>query len=92
MFNPLNYELKINANIQRVTEKEAQLISYFFNNKNQLIKRDDLLNSVWGNDDFFSGRSMDVFISRLRKYFKDDPAISIESARGVGLTFKISEA
>lgn len=91
VFNPTNYQLQLEDAIQRLTEKEAQLISYLFKNKNQLVKRDDLLNHVWGSDDFFSGRSMDVFISRLRKYFKEDQAISIESARGVGLTFKINE-
>ena len=89
VFNSQNYQLKIDENIQRLTEKEAQLIAYFFENKNQMIKRDDLLTAIWGSDDFFSGRSMDVFISRLRKYFKQDSNISIESARGVGLTFKI---
>ena len=89
VFDSQNYQLKINNNIQRLTEREAQLISYFFENKNQMIKRDDLLTAVWGSDDFFSGRSMDVFISKLRKYFKQDNNISIESARGVGLTFKI---
>ena len=89
VFNSQNYQLKIDESIQRLTEKEAQLITYFFENKNQMIKRDDLLIAIWGSDDFFSGRSMDVFISRLRKYFKQDNNISIESARGVGLTFKI---
>lgn len=89
VFNAQNHQLKIDENIQRLTEKEAQLITYFFENKNQMIKRDALLTAVWGSDDFFSGRSMDVFISRLRKYFRQDSNISIESARGVGLTFKI---
>ena len=89
VFDAQNYQLKLDNDIQRLTEKEAQLIEYFFNNKNQMIKRDDLLTAVWGSDDFFSGRSMDVFISRLRKYFKNDSNIKIESARGVGLTFKI---
>ena len=89
VFDSQNYQLKIDTHIQKLTEKETQLIAYFFNNKNQMIKRDDLLTAVWGSDDFFSGRSMDVFISRLRKYFKQDSNIAIESARGVGLTFKI---
>lgn len=91
VFNPVNYQLIFNNNTQRLTEKEAQLIAYFFENKNQMVKRDDLLTAVWGTDDFFSGRSMDVFISRLRKYFKKDNNISIESSRGVGLTFKIKK-
>jgi DNA-binding response OmpR family regulator len=87
IFYPQNYQLRLNDIVQKLTDKEAQLINYFFEHKNQLVKRDDLLNDVWGSDDFFSGRSMDVFISRLRKYFKDDPQIAIESTRGVGLTF-----
>ncbi|GEQ86751.1 DNA-binding response regulator [Patiriisocius marinistellae] len=88
-FDPVNHSLKLNETVQRITDKEAQLIQYLYSNKNELIKRDDLLINVWGNDDFFSGRSMDVFISRLRKYFKEDPNIAIKSTRGVGLTFKV---
>ena len=89
VFDTVNYQLKFNGETQRITEKEAQLIQYFYDNKNQMIKREDVLENVWGSDDFFSGRSMDVFISRLRKYFKQDANITIESTRGVGLTFKI---
>jgi len=75
---------------KQLTQKEGELILYLFNHKNQLLKREDILQSVWENDDFFSGRSMDVFISRLRKYFKQDPSISIESIRNIGLEFKVS--
>jgi len=89
VFDTVNYQLKFNGEIQRITEKEAQLIQFFYDHKNQLIKREDVLETVWGSDDFFSGRSMDVFLSRLRKYFKEDPNIAIESTRGVGLTFKV---
>lgn len=88
-FNPKKLTLKIKEHTQRLTEKEAQLIQFLYARKNQLLKRDEILNAVWNTDDFFSGRSMDVFISRLRKYFKEDTAIKIESIRGVGLEFKI---
>jgi len=88
-FNAHRCELLIGDNKQQLTEKEAQLITYLFQHKNSLLKRDAILKAVWHNDDFFSGRSMDVFISRLRKYFKEDPKISIESIRGVGLEFKV---
>lgn len=88
-FDPVNHQLILKDTVQRITDKEAQLIQYLYSAKNELVKRDDLLINVWGNDDFFSGRSMDVFISRLRKYFKDDSNIAIESTRGVGLTFKV---
>lgn len=84
-----NYRLLRKDKIQKITEKEAALISYFFQNKNQLLKREQILNSIWENDDFFSGRSMDVFISRIRKHFKADSRIRIESTRGIGLTFYI---
>jgi len=86
----VNYTLKHDDTIQRLTEKEALLIEYLNNNKNRLVKRDDILKEVWGNDDFFSGRSMDVFISRLRKYFKNDTNIAINSIRGIGLEFNIN--
>ena len=75
---------------QRVTEKESILIQFLYQHKDQLVKREEILNTVWGNDDFFSGRSMDVFISRLRKYFSEDACVKIESIRGVGLEFKIT--
>ncbi|PXY39813.1 DNA-binding response regulator [Flavobacterium cheongpyeongense] len=77
--------------VQQLTEKEAALIEYLYLNHNQLLKRDQILMSVWKKDDYFSGRSMDVFISRLRKYFNSDPKISIESVRNIGLEFKIEK-
>lgn len=88
-FNAQNHTLTLGETVQSLTEKEALLIQYFFENKNQLLRREDILTEIWENDDFFSGRSMDVFISRLRKYFKEDSDISIASTRGVGLTFKL---
>ncbi|MBS7254894.1 response regulator transcription factor [Flavobacterium branchiicola] len=77
--------------VQQLTEKEATLIEYLYLNHNQLLKRDQILMSVWKKDDYFSGRSMDVFISRLRKYFNSDPKIKIESVRNIGLEFKIEK-
>ncbi|PZR19288.1 MAG: DNA-binding response regulator [Flavobacterium psychrophilum] len=90
IFDNTNYTLTLNDTLHRLTEKEAHLISYLFTNRNRMIKREDILTEVWGNDDFFSGRSMDVFISRLRKYFGEDTAIAINSYRGLGLEFKIN--
>jgi len=78
--------------VQQLTEMEASLIEYLYLNHNQLLKRDQILMSVWKKDDYFSGRSMDVFISRLRKYFNSDPKIKIESVRNIGLEFKIAKS
>ncbi len=89
IFDTKRLELKRENRSQQLTEKEAALLLFLYKNKNQLLKRDAILTAVWGNDDFFSGRSMDVFISRLRKYFKDDASIAIESIRNVGLEFKL---
>lgn len=81
----LNHDVKT----QQLTEKEASLIHYFYTHKNQMLKREQVLKAIWGNDDFFSGRSMDVYISKIRKYFKEDSRITIESIRNIGLEFKI---
>lgn len=90
IFDTKRLELKSEHKTQQLTEKEASLVLFFYQNKNQLLRREEILTAVWGNDDFFSGRSMDVFISRLRKYFNEDDAIKIESIRNVGLEFKIN--
>ena len=82
--------LKIDNKIQQLTEKEASMIHFFYTHRNQMLKREQILKAIWGNDDFFSGRSMDVYISKIRKYFKDDTRISIESIRNIGLEFKIA--
>ena len=91
VFDYNNQSLKYKEEFQRLTEKETQLISYLYAHKNNMVRREDILKEIWDNDDFFSGRSMDVFISRLRKYFKEDTTISIDSIRGVGLTFSIEK-
>lgn len=86
-FEPENFTLNSNNSTKTLTEKEVQLLSYFLQHKNQLIKRNDVLNHLWQEADFFSGRSLDVFVSRLRKYLAEDPSIQIESVRGVGFRF-----
>lgn len=76
----------------RLTAKELDLIIYFLKHNHQTVKRDDILNALWKDTDYFSGRSLDVFISRLRKYFIHDERVSISSIRGIGfeLEFPIS--
>ncbi|WP_027880594.1 response regulator transcription factor [Mesoflavibacter zeaxanthinifaciens] len=91
LFDINNLTLSINGKTTKVTEKEAQLIYFLFSNKNKLIPRDEILSKVWGQSNFFSGRSMDVFITRVRKHLKEDKKINIKSVRGVGLEFTIEE-
>jgi DNA-binding response OmpR family regulator len=68
----------------KLTLKEAQLLKYFIINKNKILAREDILTEIWGEDDYFLGRSMDVFISRLRKYVNNDNYIDIRTVRGTG--------
>jgi len=90
ILDPNRFQLLHDNSTRQLTEKEVALILFLLQHKNQILKRNDILHAVWGNDDFFSGRSMDVFISRLRKYFNSDARIAIESIRNIGLEFKIS--
>ncbi|MCL4135866.1 UNVERIFIED_CONTAM: hypothetical protein GTU68_049212 [Idotea baltica] len=69
---------------QQLTHREAQLLYHLFEKKNQVLDRTFILNKLWGNDDFFNARSMDVFISKLRKKLKKDTNIQIINSRGFG--------
>lgn len=89
VFHTYRLELKLGNKIQQLTERDAALINYLFQNKNKLLKREQILRAIWKTDDYFSGRSMDVYISKLRKYFSEDSNISIESVRNIGLEFKV---
>ncbi|MEA1897137.1 MAG: response regulator transcription factor [Bacteroidota bacterium] len=72
----------------KLTLKEAELLKLFLNNRNKVLKREDVLVKLWGENDYFLGRSLDVFISRLRKYMKVEKNVEIETIRGVGYLFK----
>lgn len=72
-----------NANI-RLTIREKDLLIYLLKHNKKLIKRDDILNHLWETNDYFTGRSLDVFISKLRKHLINDPTIKIASVRGIG--------
>ncbi len=70
-----------------LTQKEADLLKFLCEHANRILKREEVLLHVWGKDDYFLGRSMDVFMTKLRKYFKADPTIILETIHGVGFRF-----
>ncbi len=72
-----------------LTQKEAEVLRMLCDNQHRVVKREEILKKVWGDDDYFMGRSMDVFISKLRKYLKEDPAIQIVNYHGVGFRLEI---
>lgn len=87
-----NLKLKYKDGTERsLTQKECNLLMCLIQSKGQIIKRQEILEKVWGENDYFMGRSMDVFISRLRKYLKSDPRIKIENVHGVGFRFSTGE-
>jgi two-component system, OmpR family, response regulator VicR len=76
-------------NTQELTQREAELLRLLCVNKNQVVERDTILNVIWGDDTYFNGRSLDVFISRLRRYLKADANVEIANVHRVG--FKLVE-
>jgi two-component system, OmpR family, response regulator VicR len=84
-----NLLLKFENQAKNLTQKEADLLKMFMENKNEVIKRSHILETLWGEDDYFLGRSLDVFISRLRKYLSQDERISVENIHSVGFRMKI---
>ncbi len=83
-FEPENYLLKNASQETTLTEREAALLKLFLENANTVLKRETILTHLWGSDDYFSGRSLDVFISRLRKIFKEETHVRIENIPRVG--------
>jgi len=82
-------QLECNKEKRKLTFREAELIYYFSQHRNRLLSREQILEAVWGGNDYFSGRSLDVFISRLRKYFQHDPGVTIENRHGLGYIFEV---
>lgn len=71
----------------QLTQREADLIKYFCANANKVLKRDEILLNVWGKEDYFLGRSMDVFITKVRKYLKGQPGVELQTIHGIGFKF-----
>jgi DNA-binding response OmpR family regulator len=76
--------------LKTLTQKEADVLKLLYNNKDRVLKREEILKSIWGDDDYFMGRSLDVFISKLRKYLKHDPSIQIVNYHGVGFRLEVN--
>ena len=75
---------------QKLSPKEADLLKLLCQNKNELLSRETALRKIWGEDGYFTARSMDVFITKLRKYLKDDPNIEIKNIHGSGFLLEVN--
>jgi DNA-binding response OmpR family regulator len=90
------YQFSVNRQVltrcqeeRKLSYRESELLKYLWQNRNKLIDRRDMLNLLWGSDSFFNSRSLDVYITKLRGYFKDDPSLQIITMRGVGYRFVV---
>jgi len=84
------FELKSHNSKRKLTTRESDLLLYLLNNKNSISKHKDILNTLWGKNDYFNQKSLNVFITRLRKYLSDDAAIKIENIHNQGFILTIS--
>ncbi len=88
-FDTVNFSLKHPEFEKSLTKKEAQILKILCKFKNQVVAREIVMTGVWGQDDYFIGRSLDVFITKLRKYLKEDERIQILNVHGIGFKLEV---
>jgi DNA-binding response OmpR family regulator len=86
-FSPLRYELKKDDTVKKLSHREASLLQILVENRNSTVQRKDILMKLWGDDSFFNSRNLDVYVTKLRDYLREDPAIEIITIKGVGYHF-----
>jgi DNA-binding response OmpR family regulator len=86
-FNSMRYELKFGSAIRKLSHREATLLQVLSESKNATVQRKDILMKLWGDDSFFNSRNLDVYVTKLRDYLKEDPSIEIITIKGVGYHF-----
>ena len=92
IFDYVKMTLTFGDIVKRLSSKEADLIHILVQNRNELVPRSAILTKIWGNDDYFSAKSMDVYISKIRRFFKEDAGIEILNAYGSGYKLIVNEA
>lgn len=85
-----SFSLERNGTKKKLTRREADILCHLASKPSTLVKREEILMAIWGDDDYFKGRSLDVFISKLRKYLNEDDRIEIENYHGVGFKLRVT--
>lgn len=88
-FTPLRFELKIESTIRKLSNRESTLLQLLTENKNATVLRKEILLKLWGDDSFFNSRNLDVYITKLRDYLKEDKSIEIITIKGIGYQFTV---
>jgi len=91
VFNPNTRILSIVGEERKLTTKESQLLNLLCKNQNEILDRQATLRAIWGDDNYFNGRSMDVYIAKLRKLLKEEPRIEIMNVHGKGFKLSVGE-
>jgi two-component system, OmpR family, response regulator len=91
LFDYDNHTLSYNNNVRKLTRREADMLNLLYRNKNQVVRREVALEEIWGENDYFKGRSMDVYITKLRSYLRNDISINIINVHGTGFKLEISD-
>ena len=91
LFYPDEMKIVQNGNNISLTQRESELLHFFCTHTNKALKREDILTHVWGKNDYFLGRSMDVFVTKLRKYLKAEPSVNLETVHNVGFRFNMGK-
>jgi DNA-binding response OmpR family regulator len=89
--NPEKYELKLGEQVRKLSARETELFKIFAENQNVIVQRKEILLRVWNDDSFFNSRNLDVYITRMRDYLKDDEKIEIIAIKGVGYHFVVGK-
>ena len=91
IFYPDEMKLVQDNNSISLTQRESELLQFFCLHPNKALKREEILTHVWGKNDYFLGRSMDVFVTKIRKYLKTEPTVNIETVHNVGFRFNVEK-
>jgi DNA-binding response OmpR family regulator len=86
-FNAVRYELKSKSAVKKLSHREASLLQMLCENRNATVQRKEILLKLWGDDSFFNSRNLDVYITKLRDYLREDPRVEIMTIKGVGYQF-----
>lgn len=86
-YNTQRFELVWRNRVRKLSNREAELLLLFVQSKNRTIQRKDILLKLWGDDSFFNSRNLDVYVTKLRDYLKEDPSIEIITIKGIGYNF-----
>lgn len=86
-FIPQKYELRLKDSCKKLSHRETELLKIFTENRNFTVNRKEILMKIWGDDSFFNSRNLDVYVTKLREYLKEDEAIELMTVKGVGYHF-----